>query len=130
MKDLVIGIGCRRGVSAEQIRVAVSAALAHRSLEDVRMLASIDSKADETGLLEFATRHALPLSFFSRDQLAQVDTTPSAKVRELIGIDGVCEACALVASHDGHLIIPKRVVDGVTVAIASDHALSHVRDTP
>jgi cobalt-precorrin 5A hydrolase len=130
MKDLVIGIGCRRGVSAEQIQVAVMAALEHRPIEDVRMMASIDSKADEAGLLEFAARHALPLSYFSGDQLAQVDTAPSAKVRELIGIGGVCEACALLASHVGHLIIPKLVVDGVTVAIASDHALTHVRETP
>jgi cobalt-precorrin 5A hydrolase len=126
MKDLVIGIGCRRGVSATQIQAAVFAALAHRSLEQVRALASIESKADEAGLLEFAASHGLALSYFSRDQLAQVDTAPSAKVHEHIGVGGVCEACALLASHDGYLIIPKLVVDGVTVAIASDHALTHV----
>jgi cobalt-precorrin 5A hydrolase len=125
MKNLAIGIGCRRGVSATQIQAAVFAALAHRPLERVRMMASIESKADEAGLLEFAARHGLPLSYFSRDQLTQVDIAPSAKVREHIGIDGVCEACALLASYDGHLIIPKVVFDGVTVAIASDHALTH-----
>ena len=126
MKDLVIGIGCRRGVNARQIEVAVFAALAHRPLEQVRMVASVDSKADEAGLLEFAADHGLPLNFFSREQLSQVDAVPSAKVQELIGVGSVCEACARLASHDGHLIIPKLVVDGVTVAIASDHALTHV----
>jgi cobalt-precorrin 5A hydrolase len=124
MKNLVIGIGCQRGVSVTQIEAAIFAALAHRPLEQVRMMASIESRSDETSLLEFAARHDLPLGFFSRDRLAQVNTNtaPSAKVQELIGIGGVCEACALLASYNGHLIIPKVVFDGVTVAIAADHA--------
>jgi cobalt-precorrin 5A hydrolase len=130
MKFLAIGIGCRRGVSVEQIQAAVLKALGPRPLEQIRAIASIESKAHEAGLLEFAARHDLPLVLFSREQLARIDTAASAKVYEHIGIGGVCEACALLASRGGRIISPKLAVDGVTVAIASDHALTHPREAP
>ena len=120
MSTWVIGIGCRRGVSVEQIHAAVFGALGTRSLASTRALASIDSKKDETALLEFAARHGLPLQFFSKQDIAQVGTSTSERVQALLGIDGVCEPCALLASRNGRIIVPKRVTDGVTVAIAED----------
>ena len=59
MSIWVIGIGCRRGASVEQIHAAVFEALGTRPLASVRALASIDLKKDETALLEFAARHGL-----------------------------------------------------------------------
>jgi cobalamin biosynthesis protein CbiG len=59
---------------------------------------------------------------------------PSAAVREHLGVDGVCEPCALLAATAGlgesvalnapqaRLLVRKTVVDGVTVAIASSDA--------
>jgi cobalt-precorrin 5A hydrolase len=120
MNTWVIGIGCRRGVSVEQIHAAVLAVLGTRALARVRALASIDSKKDETALLEFAARHGLPLQFFSKQSIAQIETSASERVQALLGIDGVCEPCALLASHNGRIIVPKRVIDSVTVAIAED----------
>jgi cobalt-precorrin 5A hydrolase len=120
MSTWVIGIGCRRGVSVEQIHAAVFGALGTRSLASTRALASIDSKKDETALLEFAARHGLPLQFFSKQRIAQVETSASERVQALLGIDGVCEPCALLASRNGRIIVPKRVTNGVTVAIAED----------
>jgi cobalt-precorrin 5A hydrolase len=121
MSPWVIGIGCRRGVSVEQIHVAVFAALGTRPLMNVRALASIDSKQDETALIEFAARHGLPLQFFSKQHIAQIETGASERVQALIGIDGVCEPCALLGSRDGRIVVPKIVVGGVTVAIAEDN---------
>jgi cobalt-precorrin 5A hydrolase len=121
MNTWVIGIGCRRGVRVEQIHAAVFAALGARPFANVRALASIDSKKDETALIEFAARHGLPLQFFSKRHIAQIETSASERVQTLIGIDGVCEPCALLASRDGRIIVPKIVADGVTVAIAEDN---------
>jgi cobalt-precorrin 5A hydrolase len=121
MSAWVIGIGCRRGVSVEQIHAAVFAALGSRTLINVRALASIDSKQDETALIEFAARHGLPLQFFSKQDIARIETSASERVQALVGVDGVCEPCALLASRDGRIIVPKIVVDGVTVAIAEDN---------
>jgi cobalt-precorrin 5A hydrolase len=120
---LALGIGCRRGASADEIEAAVAVALAaldSRSLADVRVVASIESKAGEAGLVEFCARHGLPLRSYRADRLADAATPPSAVVTKHLGIGGVCEPCALAASHDGRLAVPKTVVGNVTVAIASD----------
>jgi cob(I)alamin adenosyltransferase len=130
MSTWVIGIGCRRGVSVEQIHAAVFAALGTRPLASIRALASIDSKNDETALLEFAARHGLPLQFFSKQRVAQIGTGASERVQALLGIDGVCEPCALLASRNGRIIVPKTVTGGVTVAIAEDTGGDTAEDEP
>ncbi|MDH0343441.1 cobalamin biosynthesis protein [Chromobacterium haemolyticum] len=126
IKPLTLGIGCRRGKSAEAIAQAVLQALAGRPLSDVREVATIDLKADEAGLLAFCARHALPLRVIARaDVAARGGWTgaPSDWVRRNVGVDGVCEPCALIASPRGRLIVPKTAVDGVTVAVVEDASL-------
>ncbi|QEL54593.1 cobalamin biosynthesis protein [Chromobacterium paludis] len=124
IKPLTLGIGCRRGKSAEAIAQAVLQALAGRPLSDVREAATIDLKADEEGLLAFCARHALPLRVIAREDVAARGWTgaPSDWVRRNVGVDGVCEPCALIASPRGRLIVPKTAVDGVTVAVVEDKA--------
>ena len=131
MKTLTVGIGCVKFASTEQIEAAVRIALAGRSLDDIREVATIDTKAQEAGLIDFCARYALPLRVFTREQIANAGSvsTPSSTVRALAGVDGVCEPCALLAAPDGTLITPKTVVDGVTVAIASTTE-SQQQDTP
>jgi cobalt-precorrin 5A hydrolase len=122
MKRLAVGIGCERGTSVEQIDAAVRGALAPHSINEIRAIATVDIKAHEPGILEFCARYALPLRVFSREQIAAVGvtaTTPSAAIRAHLGVDGVCEPCALLAVPDGRLVTPKRVFNGVTVAIAA-----------
>ena len=62
-KDLIVGVGCRRGIAAETIVAAVEAALAAAGcpLDRVRLLATAELKADEPGLHEAARRLQLPL---------------------------------------------------------------------
>ncbi len=122
LKTLVIGIGCRRGASGEQIEAAVRLALDGRDMEQIREVATVDLKADEPGIHAFCERHELPLRVFSHAQLAARPwtTRPSAWVRENIGLDGVCEPCALLASIRGGLVVEKTTLDGVAIAIAGD----------
>lgn len=99
MKTLSVGIGCRLHSSAAQIEAAVRAALGSLEFDRIRAVASIDTKADEAGLLEFCARHALPLHLFSREQIAAMPiANASSAVREHLGVDGVCEPCALLAA--------------------------------
>ncbi|WP_308701478.1 cobalamin biosynthesis protein [Paraburkholderia sp. BL21I4N1] len=123
---LSVGIGCRLQGSVEQIEAAVRAALGTYRLDQIRVVASIDSKSRQAGLLEFCTRHALPLVFFSREQIATVPVeTPSAAAQTHFGVDGVCEPCALLAAagelatSQVRLIVRKTIHAGVTVAIAT-----------
>lgn len=122
LKTLVIGIGCRRGTRVEQIDAAVRLAMNGRALEAVREVATVDLKADEPGIHAFCERYGLPLRVFSHAQLAARPwtTRPSAWVRQNIGLDGVCEPCALLASSRGALVVGKTTLDGVAIAIADD----------
>jgi cobalt-precorrin 5A hydrolase len=122
LKSLVVGIGCRKGVPAERIEAAVRLALGDYAIGDVREMATVDLKAKEPGLLEFCERHGLPLRVFARETLAARPwvSQPSAWVKQNVGLDGVCEPCALVASPRGRLLVPKTSLDGVAVAVVQD----------
>ncbi|WP_326491225.1 cobalamin biosynthesis protein [Paraburkholderia sp. HD33-4] len=142
MKTLSVGIGCRSHSEAADIEAAVRAALGSNAFEQIRAVATIDTKADEAGLLEFCSRHRLPLRLFSREQIAAVPVaSPSAAVRAHLGVDGVCEPCALLAAaasdsettaQTARLIVRKTAHAGIAVAIAApnDAALSDVLPSP
>lgn len=122
LKPLVLGIGCRRDVSAARIEAAVRHALGTRRIDEVREVATVDLKANEPGLLEFCAAFGLPLRVFARATLAARPwvSAPSEWVKQNVGLDGVCEPCALVASPRGRLLVPKTSLDGVAVAVVQD----------
>jgi cobalt-precorrin 5A hydrolase len=122
MKPLTVGIGCRKGASAEAIEKAVRHALGSRPLGDIREVATVDLKAEEPGLLAFCASHQLPLRVITRDHIAARPwvSTASDWVQKKVGVPGVCEPCALIASPRGRLIVPKTALDGVTVAVVED----------
>jgi cobalt-precorrin 5A hydrolase len=113
---LTVGIGCRRGTGWETIKSAVEKTLAENgfSVSAVRALASIDLKADEPGLLEYAGREGLPISFYSKCELAALkgEFARSDFVLDKTGVDNVCERAA--AMGGGALVLGKRALDGVT----------------
>ncbi|MDC7950870.1 cobalt-precorrin 5A hydrolase [Methanomassiliicoccaceae archaeon COG_1] len=123
-RDRVLGIGCRRGISENAIEEAVSSALAGAGIriESVRAVASIDLKRGEEGLLAFASRHRLPITFHSAAELNSLagDFSGSEFVRSVTGADCVCERAALAASRGGVLEMRKRAGGGVTVASARE----------
>ena len=127
LKPLVIGIGCRKGVPAERIEAAVRHALGARSLSDVREVATIDLKADEPGLIAFCEQYDLPLRVFAHATVAARPwvTQPSDWVRQNVGLDGVCEPCALIACMRGKLVVPKICLDGVAVAVVEDASIEN-----
>ena len=118
-RRLAVGIGCRRGTSADAIEHAVRAALASLAFDDIAIVATIDAKREEAGLLAFCERHRLPLRFFSADEIAQAPgVATSLHARKHLHVDGVCEPCALLAGNAQTLIVRKTIDCGVTVAIA------------
>ena len=117
----VLGIGCKRGTSADTLEAAFAAFCARHGLaaQTVTAAASIDLKQNEAGLLAFCAAHRWGLSFFSAEalQTAPGSFTPSAFVRNVTGVDNVCERAAGLASG-GSICIPKQAGGGVTFALA------------
>jgi cobalt-precorrin 5A hydrolase len=122
LKPLVLGIGCRKGVTAGQIAAAVHLALGERQLSTVREIVTIDLKANEPGLLEFCEMHDLPLRVLASATVAARPwvTKASNWVQQNVGLPGVCEPCALIASARGKLIVSKTALDEVAVAVVED----------
>ena len=117
----VLGVGCRRGTTAERLEEAFSAFCASSGLSPaaVSAAASIDLKKDEPGLAAFCKAHGWPITFYPADELRAVpgQFTPSAFVASVTGVDNVCERSAVKASG-GMLLLPKTAGGGVTLALA------------
>ncbi len=117
----VLGIGCRKGVSKEQVRTGFNRFLKEKGLfrDCIQEAASIDLKKDEEGLLEFCREEGLKIRFFSADELKKVpgEFSSSDFVKETTGVDCVCERSAALAS--GGIVYAKKFAeDGVTFALA------------
>lgn len=122
-KKYVLGLGCKRGKTAEEIEIAVCEAFrqAQIDIKSIGLLASVDLKQDEEGIKEFCRKHKIKTEFYTADELKNVDGefTPSDFVCKTVGVDNVCERAAVKASKNGKLILPKQARNGVTVAIAA-----------
>lgn len=120
-KKLALGIGCNRNTPAEEIRAAVEQTCADNrlALHSVCILASIDLKNDEPGLLAFAAQQGLEIEFHSPARLNSVEgVEKSAAVRRATGAKAVAEPAAVLSSGNGPLLVRKIKFPNVTVAIA------------
>ncbi|XPV76733.1 MAG: cobalt-precorrin 5A hydrolase [Desulfovibrio sp.] len=118
---LYVGMGCRRGVPSEELRKWLFSVLEEYKLIPACVAggASIDAKSDELGLLYLWKDLDLPIEFYSTDEIEKVSVpTPSATVQKHMGVESVAEACAVLASGGGELIVPKQRLQVATVAIA------------
>ncbi len=123
-KKIVVGVGCRKGAAASEIVSAITEGLRKVGLKpsDVRVIASVELKKDEGGLLQAASGLGVGLRLFRLEEIAEVEAeyNRSAFVKEKIGVEGVCEPCALLAGRMAHVILPKTVFGQVTVAVAEE----------
>ena len=115
MKKYIVGLGCRRGVSSEEISAAIEKTLGR---EKIHLIATCTLKSDEKGLLEYAESKGIRLVFFTPEELSKIEVpSPSEKVRHHINSSSVSEAAAIAAGD--RIISPKSIHNGkITVAIA------------
>ena len=124
-KEITLGIGCRKGVTAEQIEETVRNALRemHGDLRHVVSIATADFKCGEEGLVQFCRNHRLALRGFSAEELNKCDVPhKSPKAEECFGVHSVCEAAAMLGAGTERLCLFKFKGNGVTVA-AAEHAV-------
>lgn len=116
---VIVGIGTRRDVSSGNVVDAVKKALAKHGLRlsDVELFASAMIKENETGLIEAISEMGGQIVFIPAEVINCI-TVPSGSEAKRLGLNGVCEPCALALSRENRLIMKKKVYDNVTIAIA------------
>ncbi|SDE84698.1 cobalt-precorrin 5A hydrolase [Sporomusa acidovorans] len=121
--SLAVGVGCRRGTSGAEILSAISQACQAigRSIKSVAIIGSTTVKEDEIGLLSAAQQLAVPIEFYTHQQLNECiekhALALSNFVNEKIGVGNVCEPAAILAGRTSKLFLPKTKYPKVTVAI-------------
>ena len=103
-----LGLGCRKGKTAEEIEALVLPLLRknHLSIRCLARAASVDLKKEEPGILAFCEKYGLEFLTFSPEELNAAPGTFSAS-GFVQGITG-----------NGKLIQKKTAGDGVTAALA------------
>lgn len=120
-RDVIVGVGCRKGVTKRKLEVQLEPLLESHGLrkEQICMFASIDLKREEPGLAALADSYGVSFLTYPADRLKEVEqvSSRSAFVEKTVGVDNVCERAALLAGgSDGELLLPKTAGDEVTFA--------------
>ncbi|MDR1481397.1 MAG: precorrin-4 C(11)-methyltransferase [Synergistaceae bacterium] len=128
-KNLVLGVGSKRGVPFRALSSSVSDFIDDAGISPLSLtaVASIDIKRGESAIVEWAEKLGLRFMTFSAGELAAAEGRFSASERVLAetGVDNVCERSAMLAAKrlsangaQGVLMRSKTVYDGITLALA------------
>lgn len=121
-KKISVGIGCKKNLDSEIFENFIIKMLASESIElkNVRCISTIDIKRNETAVIRFCRKYAIPLNFYSSQQLMNVKGrfSESEFVKMVTGVDNVCERSAVVGG--GRLIVKKHSENGMTFAAAEN----------
>ena len=121
---VIAGIGCRKGVSAEEVLAAIAEALDHFAVPRPHLegLATGEIKLDEGGIAAASAKLGLPLQIVGDAELKVADdraVSCSEKSLEITGVGSVSEAAALAAAGpDSVLLGPRLSIGPITCAIA------------
>ena len=134
-RSLVVGMGCRRGVPSEELEELLLDTFSQHNLalKSLRCIATAELKRDEPGLLRLAETYGVALQCYSSAALngmfpphltttdetaARPTPTPSPEPHRLVGLWGVSEPAALLASGSEGLLVKKQKSARATIAVA------------
>jgi cobalt-precorrin 5A hydrolase len=127
VKQLIVGLGCRKGARQEDLVAAIheGLSLVGQPVAAVRYLASADVKKNEPGLLAAAEELGLPLRFLTREEILTTVRRfgRSDFVLSKIKLPAVAEPSALLAGRRTTLLLPKTIIRGATIAVARENCL-------
>lgn len=123
-QNIIIGIGCRRGKSKEEIIEAIRASLdkINRSYLSIKHIATIDVKKDEKGIIDSAHYYNVPLTIVSSEKVKNIEEKfkTSDFVKKSIGVGAVAEPVSVLSSNEGELIMKKAKYNGITIAVVEE----------
>lgn len=118
---IIVGIGCRRGTTAERLKAGLLEVLEPFCMlpEQIEAIASIELKKEEQGLIQLAEELQVPFRTFTAEELGTIEevSVRSAFVERTAGVDNVCERSARYVCPSGELLLPKTVVGGSTFSL-------------
>lgn len=118
--NLVAGMGCHKGTSAQEIIAFIQETFrkAGLSLASLKALATIEVKKEEPGLRQAAESLGVEFIWFTKDELQQITVPhPSPQAARHVGVASVSEAAALKAGG-GDLVLGKVKGANATLAVA------------
>lgn len=119
-RSLVLGVGSRRGVELEELKLLLHRTFAAFDLSTnaIRCIATAELKRDEAAIGQLAERLGVPVQYFGADELNSMPGPSGAsESQRLLGIVGVAEPAALLASG-GDIVVPKVRSAAATLAVA------------
>lgn len=123
-RNLIVGLGCRKGKQKTEILGAITEVFqqAGLSINSIKKLATVDVKKEESGMIEAAEALGVPLCIVSREEILRIEDqfAASSFVKETIGVGAVCEPAALISSNEGSVIIGKKACKGITIAVVKE----------
>ncbi len=120
-KSLVLGMGCNRGTSAEEIEALIDETLLELKLskKSVKAIATIDLKKDEECFLQVVAKNNWHLVTYTPAELNEMPLkNPSEKVFKYTGAYGVCEPAALRYANTNDWLLEKKKGDNATISVA------------
>ena len=119
--NITAGVGCRKQISKELFEKGLNDVLEGYGLEptQLKQLASIDLKKEEPAILAYAQKYKVPFATYPAEQLEKITevSATSRFVKQVTGVDNVCERAARTADADGELLCPKCIREQMTVAL-------------
>lgn len=121
-RNIVVGIGCRRGTPVEVIERALLGVMDRKNLhmESIRLFATVDLKGDEEGILDLVKEYGRDLIVIERNRIKEIEERfiTSEFVRRSIGVGAVSAPAAFLASgREGEFLEEKHCEEGVTISI-------------
>lgn len=126
-KNIVVGIGCKRETKRDSIVSFIKDTFMELNLspKSIKSLASAWVKEDEKGLLEAGKVLGVHIKFYNKGEIEKVEEfikNKSEFVKDTIGVYGVSEPCAYLASNmKGHFITRKAKREGITLSIYEEY---------
>ncbi|TCT13791.1 cobalt-precorrin 5A acetaldehyde-lyase [Natranaerovirga pectinivora] len=120
-KDIVVGIGCKKGKTKEEIEKVLKASFEKIKLpyESIKKLATVSIKEEELGLQQLARALKVPLEIHSIEDIKKVEDQfqGSEFVKKTIGVKSVSEPCGYLGSCFGKCILPVQKIAGITISL-------------
>ncbi|ELU5588158.1 cobalt-precorrin 5A hydrolase [Clostridium perfringens] len=118
-KNILLGVGCRKGVPSQELIDFVKSSLKDLNIDKraVLKIGSIDLKKEEKAILDLSEYLNCPFETFSKDEIKSVqdEFEGSDFVEKSVGVRAVSEPAVLLMN--GNIIVNKLKKNGMTLTI-------------